>query len=96
MCIRDSLQTDQVPDLTASVSNPLNATVVPEIYKSVNKSQAVSYTPLRAHETVLDLVCRLLLGQHKSQYNDRPHLRIKTITSMRHYLKTQAHLHKLS
>ena len=26
-------------------------------------SVAVSYTPLRAHETVLDLVCRLLLEQ---------------------------------
>ena len=29
-------------------------------YQSV-KSEAVSYTHLRAHETVLDLVCRLLL-----------------------------------
>ena len=27
---------------------------------------AVSYTHLRAHETVLDLVCRLLLGKKKS------------------------------
>ena len=26
---------------------------------------AVSYTHLRAHETVLDLVCRLLLGKKK-------------------------------
>ena len=26
---------------------------------------AVSYTPLRAHETVLDLVCRLLLEKKK-------------------------------
>ena len=29
--------------------------------KSVPRTQAVSYTHLRAHETVLDLVCRLLL-----------------------------------
>ena len=28
---------------------------------------AVSYTHLRAHETVLDLVCRLLLENKKSQ-----------------------------
>ena len=28
---------------------------------------AVSYTHLRAHETVLDLVCRLLLEKKKSQ-----------------------------
>lgn len=34
-----TLKTDQVPDKTAQVSNPLNATVKPEIYKSVNKGQ---------------------------------------------------------
>ena len=30
-------------------------------------SAAVSYTHLRAHETVLDLVCRLLLEKKKKQ-----------------------------
>ena len=30
-------------------------------------SMAVSYTHLRAHETVLDLVCRLLLEKKKNQ-----------------------------
>ena len=30
-------------------------------------SRPVSYTHLRAHETVLDLVCRLLLEKKKSQ-----------------------------
>ena len=29
------------------------------------RAMAVSYTPLRAHETVLDLVCRLLLEKTK-------------------------------
>ena len=29
--------------------------------------EAVSYTHLRAHETVLDLVCRLLLEKKKQQ-----------------------------
>ena len=29
---------------------------------------AVSYTHLRAHETVLDLVCRLLLEKKKHKY----------------------------
>ena len=33
-------------------------------------TDAVSYTHLRAHETVLDLVCRLLL--EKKKYNN-PH-----------------------
>ena len=34
---------------------------------------AVSYTHLRAHETVLDLVCRLLLEKKKQ---DQQHLRL--------------------
>ena len=31
----------------------------------VERREAVSYTHLRAHETVLDLVCRLLLEKKK-------------------------------
>ena len=31
------------------------------------RSEAVSYTHLRAHETVLDLVCRLLLEKKKEK-----------------------------
>ncbi|WDT36830.1 hypothetical protein PVA38_11475 [Streptococcus pneumoniae D39] len=37
--------------------------------KPWNKSTTVSYTHLRAHETVLDLVCRLLL--EKKTYHIR-------------------------
>ena len=37
-----------------------------KIQKNSNKPVAVSYTHLRAHETVLDLVCRLLLEKKKS------------------------------
>ena len=33
---------------------------------------AVSYTHLLAHETVLDLVCRLLLEQNKKQLHTSP------------------------
>ena len=32
-------------------------------------ARAVSYTHLRAHETVLDLVCRLLLEKNKTNDN---------------------------
>ena len=48
----------------------------PLLWKTVNKStiknnraryEAVSYTHLRAHETVLDLVCRLLLEKKKKK-----------------------------
>ena len=34
----------------------------------------VSYTHLRAHGTVLDLVCRLLLEKKKAEYNSRFHI----------------------
>ncbi|WDT38012.1 hypothetical protein PVA38_11675 [Streptococcus pneumoniae D39] len=33
--------------------------------------EAVSYTHLRAHETVLDLVCRLLLEKKKKQKENK-------------------------
>src|SRR5664280_2710173 len=39
-------------------AEPLHLTVQPYVGYAVE--QAVSYTHLRAHETVLDLVCRLL------------------------------------
>ena len=38
---------------------------VRHLYKSFGAVEAVSYTHLRAHETVLDLVCRLLLEKKK-------------------------------
>ena len=40
-----------------------------------HRAAPVSYTHLRAHETVLDLVCRLLLEKKKkklTQYNNVP------------------------
>ena len=54
---------------------PFNALAVPDSsaysgYFSVKLENfvcAVSYTHLRAHETVLDLVCRLLLEKKKKQ-----------------------------
>ena len=36
----------------------------------VHLFQPVSYTHLRAHETVLDLVCRLLLEKKKKKHNN--------------------------
>ncbi|WDT36378.1 hypothetical protein PVA38_08320 [Streptococcus pneumoniae D39] len=42
--------------------------------KCLNSFLTVSYTHLRAHETVLDLVCRLLLEKKKKkkqQYRQR-------------------------
>jgi len=40
-----------------------------ESYEKIMRQEfyAVSYTHLRAHETVLDIVCRLLLEKKKNQ-----------------------------
>ena len=39
--------------------------------ESETSCAAVSYTHLRAHETVLDIVCRLLLEKKKTQHQDQ-------------------------
>ena len=55
---------------------------------------SVSYTHLRAHETVLDLVCRLLLEKKKHTTNDNNingtvtnHNTIHTVTSSQIHTK---------
>ena len=54
---------------------------------------AVSYTHLRAHDTVLDLVCRLLL-EHTKPY-DHTHTLFSMIEPHRQYpLDTALHLHQ--
>ena len=65
MCIRDSYERDKskrafrfVKLRDADFENKVSITD-----EAVAKS--VSYTHLRAHETVLDLVCRLLLEKKK-------------------------------
>ena len=44
--------------------------LTPIVYSWQMVAGAVSYTHLRAHETVLDLVCRLLLEKKNIQYSD--------------------------
>ena len=39
-----------------------------------DRDEAVSYTHLRAHETVLDLVCRLLLEKKKNTNTTSHHI----------------------
>ena len=45
------------------------STIIGEVITVLSR-RAVSYTHLRAHETVLDLVCRLLLEKKKQTDND--------------------------
>ena len=70
MCIRDSLSSKYLKltpkeILVAGLLRDGKATK--EIAEMLN---AVSYTHLRAHETVLDLVCRLLLEKKKNKKNN--------------------------
>ena len=71
MCIRDRVFVDPPYD-----KNLVNSTLLGLFtYKLIDPESlliiAVSYTHLRAHETVLDLVCRLLLEKkkRKTYYN---------------------------
>ena len=56
-------------------TSELNDTILPEIEKNPPPSTptAVSYTHLRAHETVLDLVCRLLLEKKNNKTHTHTH-----------------------
>ena len=66
MCIRDRAYLSYAPTLwdttfhTAVAQAELEAREYPGAY------HPVSYTHLRAHETVLDIVCRLLLEKKKT------------------------------
>ena len=65
MCIRDSAsgELEAEPPL---VETPQDVTyTLSEPTGWLGCTEAVSYTHLRAHETVLDLVCRLLLEKKK-------------------------------
>ena len=61
MCIRDSFE---IPENSSdTVSEKITVEKLPfttDVY-GIARIEAVSYTHLRAHETVLDIVCRLLL-----------------------------------
>ena len=53
-------------NLVKKVFGDPNEKEVRRLNPAVEQINAVSYTHLRAHETVLDLVCRLLLEKKKS------------------------------
>ena len=65
MCIRDRTGDGlQERRLSAAVRPPERDPLAAAKEKGDGR-EAVSYTHLRAHETVLDLVCRLLLEKKK-------------------------------
>ena len=61
MCIRDRVKAHEIQGVIA-LENSFNRVGLDHVVLvKVASTAAVSYTHLRAHETVLDLVCRLLL-----------------------------------
>ena len=61
MCIRDSIK-DLYPNIpVVMITKSEEETLMDEAIGGKINDYPVSYTHLRAHETVLDLVCRLLL-----------------------------------
>ena len=82
MCIRDSAYTGGVVSAPDDADEESEEVVETETISGAITAMAVSYTHLRAHETVLDLVCRLLL--EKKTYNKICHDTLETNTTTTH------------
>ena len=99
MCIRDSFKAGAIEFawdlLTSSLESggygldgdKLWATVYHDDDEAADL-WAVSYTHLRAHETVLDLVCRLLLEKKQKNNKKTQKKKTKTQTKIEHTLST--------
>ena len=64
-----------------------NIPLIADVLGNAYTPEAVSYTHLRAHETVLDLVCRLLLEKKKS--NSRHRISSRDLTCMIKHIHIQ-------
>ena len=72
---RTYIYTTAMPPAIAAAALASLGIAAEESWRRTHLARSVSYTHLRAHETVLDLVCRLLLEKkkHKTQTNHRAH-----------------------
>ena len=70
MCIRDRVIADRAQAAAIKATEDLLAKAERILRSEDDGIEAVSYTHLRAHETVLDLVCRLLLEKKKTNKQD--------------------------
>ena len=61
MCIRDRNCGDEIGRTGDEINSDIAVDGVASCSLNVFPKESVSYTHLRAHETVLDIVCRLLL-----------------------------------
>ena len=66
MCIRDRIAFAILVSSAIGLVNPLLLKQIIDHAIPSRDMSPVSYTHLRAHETVLDLVCRLLLEKKKN------------------------------
>ena len=73
MCIRDSAKAQEVADLKNQLAAATPSEETQQELSSTRgeRDQSVSYTHLRAHETVLDLVCRLLLEKKNTKNTEK-------------------------
>ena len=68
MCIRDRGMIIALIGQKGGIGKSTTAVGLAALGVSRGKRVPVSYTHLRAHETVLDLVCRLLLEKKKKKH----------------------------
>ena len=71
MCIRDRLRTGRPGASAIEVAREILSAIGGLPGLAGAGAQAVSYTHLPAHETVLDLVCRLLLEKKKKDIKQK-------------------------
>ena len=67
MCIRDRYKARRQDDPPATQVDTIAIALETGAHAAIRRCEPVSYTHLRAHETVLDLVCRLLLEKKNVQ-----------------------------
>ena len=65
MCIRDSTNGAAHAAVASMMARWQDCPTIQQLHDQAHVRPPVSYTHLRAHETVLDLVCRLLLEKKK-------------------------------
>ena len=87
MCIRDSLPGETGTRSRDAAAGNGWARVAAEPDASGALVYAVSYTHLRAHETVLDLVCRLLLEKKKHKNQERQKIKERTEQHKKHAIQ---------
>ena len=71
MCIRDRHVAELVKALRARGDIDVQVRAFGQTQVEPGTTGSVSYKHLRAHETVLDLVCRLLLEKHKLPHHNQ-------------------------